>query len=324
MRRGLVIALGAACILGCTAGDVDLGGKECPCATGWYCDRPSRTCRPGLPPDDAGPDDAGPDDAGPGDAGGIDAARNDGGRDAGPRDASSTDAGTDGGGGADGGSDAGPGDTQCDDVHAGAIFCDGLEAEGFAAWSNTAMTDGFIGRATDETFLGAGSMYAQSDAASGRALARYVFPTRYGSGDELFVRGWIYIPSDVSIAGGFTFLQLSELGSPFHHLSLSVSSSDSLNLFFNSEGAAENLFGGTVPRDAWFCAEARVLLHDTSGEVEYWLDDVPQGMMSAMDTLPAGGYERLLAGIVFSSPTQPSARVYLDEIVVDTSRIGCD
>jgi len=300
-------------IVACTAGDVDLSGKLCPCATGWYCDRPTRTCLPGIAPDeDAGSIDA----AGP-DAGGLDA-----GRDGGTRDAGG-DGGTDDGG-TDAGSDAGPGDTQCDDRHAGAVFCDGFETESFAAWTDTAVLDGSLERSTTETFLGDGSLDAEVDAPGGRAITRYFVPTAFGAGDDVYVRAWIFIPAELAIPGGFTFIQASEGPAPYHHLSFSVNSSDVFTIFYNSDGASENLFGGLVRRDAWFCVEARVYLHDTDGIVEFWMDGVRQGGTSATDTLPATGYERILAGVAFSGAAQPTARVLIDEVVVDMEPIGCD
>lgn len=79
----LPLAVASACLVlgACSLGEVDLTGKECPCAQGWVCDRAANECvreHDGGP--DAGPEDAGL-DAGPAD-GGVD-----GGPDAGPPDA---------------------------------------------------------------------------------------------------------------------------------------------------------------------------------------------------------------------------------------------
>jgi len=81
----LPLVFASTLVLGaCNLGEVDLTGKECPCAQGWVCDRSVNECVRDL---DAGPD-AGP-DAGR-DAGldaGMDAGPPDGGPDAGPPDA---------------------------------------------------------------------------------------------------------------------------------------------------------------------------------------------------------------------------------------------
>lgn len=80
----LPLAVASMLVLGaCNLGEVDLTGKECPCAQGWVCDRSVNECVREL---DAG-SDAGPD-------AGVDAASQDAGMDA----------------GADGGPDAGPPD----------------------------------------------------------------------------------------------------------------------------------------------------------------------------------------------------------------------
>ena len=83
-RLPLVLASGFV-LAACNLGEVDLTGKECPCAQGWVCDRSVNECVRAL---DAGPD-AGPDagiDAGPRDAG-EDGGPLDAGEDSGPADA---------------------------------------------------------------------------------------------------------------------------------------------------------------------------------------------------------------------------------------------
>ena len=102
---GLFALLGTAA---CTAGDVDLEGRACPCASGFTCDVARDVCVRG-----SGPRDGGAIDAPLFDGGAVDAPPTDAGRhDAGPADAGAFDASTPDGGPPDGGPlDAGPSDT---------------------------------------------------------------------------------------------------------------------------------------------------------------------------------------------------------------------
>jgi len=42
-----------------------------------------------------------------------------------------------------------------------------------------------------------------------------------------------------------------------------------------------------------------------------------------VDTLPAGGHERACFGIVWSEDEQEPITFFLDEVVIDTSPVGC-
>ncbi len=76
MRRAALLALTLAGA--CRVDEVDLDGKQCPCAAGWTCAPATNTCVRDADLDAAGADGAGPDDAAgdarPGDGGALDAA----------------------------------------------------------------------------------------------------------------------------------------------------------------------------------------------------------------------------------------------------------
>jgi hypothetical protein len=111
--RLLLLAASAAALSGCVLPELNLQGRQCPCAPGWYCQR--GVCMEGeadaeVPDDDGGAGDAGPtpDSGRPGDGGDPDAGDpRDGGE---PRDGGLEDGGVDAGV-VDAGPDAGPRDT---------------------------------------------------------------------------------------------------------------------------------------------------------------------------------------------------------------------
>ena len=311
-----------ALIGGCAPGDVDLSPKICPCAVGYYCDSATRRCIEGTPPDvDAGRD------ASSGDTGVRDAMT---GHDAASRDARvPDDGGPDAGAGTDAGTDAGIdlGPTRCDDIHAGAIFCSGMEPPGFADWSEGSYGDDFayVGRATSPAFLGAGSLYAESNAGSQRAAAFHLFTVPVTSGD-IYLRVMVYVPSGWSFPGGsLSFAQVGMYGAPYHQLSLNLTGMGIVSLYVQAEGGNDAIYGVAVPRDTWFCVEGHAQISDAAGVVELFLDGVSQGdRITSFDTLPTVGYQRVVAGLPFTDPAFSEIRLYLDEIVVSSTRVGCD
>ena len=318
---GTAVASLLALVAGCAPGDVDLSTKICPCAVGYYCDDATRTCIEGTPPGtDGGGRDASGRDAAPVDAApSIDAPMLDTGMPPVPEDA--------GGTGTDAATDAfvDPGATRCDDIHAGAIFCSGMEPAGFADWSEGNYGDdfAFVGRATSPTFLGDGSLYAESNAASQRAAAYNIFTTPITSGD-IYLRTMVYLPSGWSITGASSFAQVGILGAPYHQLSLNVTASGQVSLYFQAEGGSDTIHGAMLPRDTWFCVEGHAQISDTAGRVELFLDGASQGTITSFDTHPTAGYQRVVAGLPFTATDLTEVRLYLDEIVVSGTRVGCD
>ncbi len=43
-----------------------------------------------------------------------------------------------------------------------------------------------------------------------------------------------------------------------------------------------------------------------------------------LDTTVQGGYTNFDAGFHYATPTQPAAKMFIDEIVADTAPIGCN
>lgn len=322
--RGVAKSLGLACAAwiaaGCALAPVDLRGRACPCATGWVC--AAGVCVPSAELDatrlDAGPVDAGPDDAG---------ARED---DASaPLDAqlpavdasdAQLDAGTD--------VDAGPDDTHCDDLYADALFCDGFEFEYPAsrgAWDWELVTAAVGSLATVSTptpRIGGRALAATISAASGRAAlgADLAAPITDG---ELWLRGWYYLPSELAIDG----LSLLYVGS----------TGGAVGISFQTHGGGQaavwigtiSSWRGTtvpIPRDTWACLQLHVIVSETDGAVEMFVDDFLIARHAAIDTLPiaAGGFGVVEAGIEYSNDTQTPGTLYVDEVVLSRTRVACD
>lgn len=269
---------------------------------------PTRTCRPGIAPD--------------ADGGGFDAGRDAGpGMDAGPN----ADAGVPDEGGVDASlPDAAIDDTRCDDLHAGAIFCDGFEgADGFARWTSRYMAGATLAPSATQTFLGAGSLHAQVMDAGGSTAVRRLLDSPITSGD-IYLRAWVYLPGSFTITGSFSLLQAGYDASPWYHLSIGISATGLAEIFIDSEAGARSPTGALVPRDTWVCMEAHVAIANTGGVAELWMNGTLEAQVTDFDTQPALGYERIVAGIPYTDAAQAATEVYLDEIVLSTTRVGCD
>jgi hypothetical protein len=80
----------------------------------------------------------------------------------------------------------------------------------------------------------------------------------------------------------------------------------------------------TVPVDRWFCLELSVQISDKQGRATLWLDGVEENFLPGAPTLPLGGVTTIGVGIASAGSSQPSARVFVDDVVVDTNPIGCE
>lgn len=78
-----------------------------------------------------------------------------------------------------------------------------------------------------------------------------------------------------------------------------------------------------LPFDRWLCIEVRVEVDDP-GRVQLFLDGTLIASRSDIDLLPGTGFSRIAVGLPSTDVGQPSARVYVDEVVIDTQPIGCD
>jgi len=311
---------------GCVLEEVDLEGRACPCADGWTCDATRSVCVRGAGMD-AGGTEAGDTDASVTDSGGTDSGRTDAAAtdaaatDAGPLDGGSTDAAPSDAGPMDAGrSDAGPlDDTICDEL-SGALFCDGFETA-LLPWIARTEVDGTVTPSGARVYRGTRALDAETTAASGKASVTATLGAAVRTGD-LYARGYFYVPSTLD-SEGVSLLYLGESTSPYVGVALQLAADERTDVYV---GPADRLAAGprlAIPRDAWVCLQLHLQLA-MRGRVEAWIDGAVTADESLVDTLPAGGIDRLITGIEFSVPTQLSARVYVDEVAVGPSPIPCD
>ena len=96
---------------------------------------------------------------------------------------------------------------------------------------------------------------------------------------------------------------------------------------FHAHGWAEDsreTFPLPVYRNTWMCIEIHVRFDATDGAIEMFWDGERVAMLTGIDTTAPRGLERIHAGIAWKDVDAAMREVYVDEVVADTSRIGCD
>jgi hypothetical protein len=247
---------------------------------------------------DAGPSDSGPPDGGPPDA---------------PADAPR---------------DAGPpplDDTACDDVHAGAIVCDGFESGDGSMWGATIESPGGALDVLGPPPVPYRGAYAVSarwamDARVEAYLELEPLGTPRTSGD-LYLRGYVYVPGTTAF-DTVNFLGLGENVSPVEGTTVMLRMG-SLATYSGTAGTTlQSSFA--LPRDTWLCVELHVRIGN-AGAIDLYADEMRVAGADPIDTLPGGGISRLTIGAAQYDPrTTPAGTIHLDEVVLDDAPIGCD
>ena len=227
--------------------------------------------------------------------------------------------------------DAGPsGESACYTRFAARLMCEDFEAQTLPDAWNRGETSGQITRvARPPPYRGDGALSAQVTETSGVAFAfRPVFPgQREGS---MFLRSYLYVPSGKQMTGAIVH-GISEESPPYGGVSILLEDARfSIDVHPSGPGLDPTFVHGTtdVPleRDTWLCLQLEVVIHPEEGAVRLRVN----GMLVAestepLDTLPATGYRGVSAGLVYLDPAQETPlQLYVDELVADTGRIGCD
>lgn len=337
------LALAALVAAGCTVEELDLRGRRCPCTDGWVCDEALDECVP------AGRLDGGRDagttpDAGPRDAAGIDAAGTDAGaRDAGSidpgaSDAGARDAGRDGGpppmdagvdaGAPDAGHDAGPPapPSRCGTAHVGREFCDGFDTGDASGWGWTdSNAMGPIAAVTSPVYRGTHSMRFESPRGGDFAIAAtQLFTAMPTPPTDVWVRAYYYFPS--SHPPNIEHLQVGDVGWTQTAVS-SVWGASLVNWHAHGYlGGAYHDVTYAVPLDRWICVEMHVSTDATVGGVElFWDGALLHGdLMLNGQPRPMTRIDTIFVGVVYKETTDPAQVVFVDEVVADVARVGCD
>lgn len=215
--------------------------------------------------------------------------------------------------------DAGPrpGPSRC--PVQGALRCEGFEADG-----GTLATQEIAGALTLDEGRAARGRRSTRVHVDARATPQDVFAFYLDESSlpraQWFARFYIYLESSGRPAGGDLFS--ARRSTDYETLALSLGAGDRLTL---SAGSVTTRALTPLPLDRWVCVEVGVAEAGADLDARVWLDDAevselrPDGGIIA-----APGFDQLLFGLSWTPPAaHPAVDLWLDEVLVMTSRVGC-
>ncbi|MDB4968962.1 MAG: hypothetical protein JWN44_4651 [Myxococcales bacterium] len=209
------------------------------------------------------------------------------------------------------------------------VFCDGFENEtgaAFTAWTAAAVANagGGPGNAGTAVTVQAGAPVCAGSrslhaVASGSSQQAFVYKSGLAYPATTYLRAFVYLPSATSTNASY---DLFSFGTADASQYLQIGYDAPAGKLFAFRNFAPQIdFPTTLPLDRWLCVEATLRLDATAGSLAIAIDGAPLGMQTGTATQPAGAtYSVFQAGLVFATM---STELYLDEIVLSATAVGC-
>lgn len=212
----------------------------------------------------------------------------------------------------------GGGPSRC--LAAGVLFCDGFEF-GLGLWTPQ-LTGGQAAPDTTRAYRGTFSLHAHVDAVSQSGPVKAVEQHYQSLPADVFVRMFVYLPSPFPPSSP-AFVDVLGGSSPYAGVQLrgqppGVVAATAYN------GPTDDWQSATpMPLDQWTCLE--IESDGPSQTFRAWLDDVPLTDLTLTfpSALPPLGTVQVGLGYFTPSVPQGASDVWIDEVAVDGSRIGC-
>ena len=201
------------------------------------------------------------------------------------------------------------------------LFCDDFE-DGLAKWDYAVHTRGSTAVTTDYKRAGSYAMRASTSAstASVRSQARRsVKALGHRKAGNLWARYYYYLPSSVTLTQKFSTGVISEYEDPWLGFSVLIFP-DGIGL---ESGGNSRKISTTFPRDQWVCVEMHVQVA-SSGTFEFFMNGAPVISLSGLNTIPAQGYTLFEVGVHYANLNQGPITTYTDDVMLGTSRLGCN
>jgi len=206
------------------------------------------------------------------------------------------------------------------------LLCDGFEGDSgtmFLGWTDSVSANGSVAAATTPVCRGVTSMHAH---VSGGAQAARIYRNALALGMAAYVRTFLYIPTGTD----WTTLSYGD------YYEFGDGSGGTVNIRFGgTEGkiyversfAANEPEVGTLPRAQWICLEMYVAFSSTAGHVTLWINEAMVADYPSIPTLnPAGNSLPTFLALGENGTLSGSTGMidlYVDEVVVSTTPIGC-
>jgi hypothetical protein len=243
----------------------------------------------------------------------------------------SLDAGSDAG--SDAGGDAGAADSgvvasqKCLE-RPGAVFCDSFEAPDpdFMLWSFESLTNGTVARSMTRARTGQWSLRSATTQGAGTQARLATLELNKQMSGDAWMRFYNWVPASVDIQQHFSIGIISEADIPWNGFEVRILKGDIVDL---NTSSALVVVDGVTPkvtytRDAWVCVEMHVFIDAIAGFYEAYLDSTLAVRSPMTDTTTASGYSAAEVGVHYAPTDQGPVELFVDDVVVARSRIGCD
>jgi hypothetical protein len=144
----------------------------------------------------------------------------------------------------------------------------------------------------------------------------------------VFARAWVYLPSTSPLPGNnfFGLIEVRQTAAPFFGVALQINASSSSVTNWTTNPDTVTRTSTALPRDAWTCVEWQVSYGATDGSSRFWIGGAsePAIAQGPIMTAPTPPYRTFVLGAYFGgNATQPAFDLWLDDVVLDATLIGC-
>jgi hypothetical protein len=209
---------------------------------------------------------------------------------------------------------------------ANVLFCDGFE-NGSSAWT-VFSAHGSVAIDSSKAYRGRHALHARTEAVTGTSLpmigAGYGHTFASSLPFPLFIRMFVYMPSPVPPSVG-AFVDVLQNASPYAGMQLNIRPPGGYlgGTAYNGLDSDWSATSDLLPPDAWACVEIEIDGPATN-LVRVFLSDVELTAMreGLPSDVPPLGILQVGLGY-YAANAQAASDLWIDEVAVDGSRIGC-
>jgi hypothetical protein len=207
----------------------------------------------------------------------------------------------------------------------GAILCDNFE-EGTidtTRWQQLTLTSATLTVDQQQAHSGSYSLHASTDAvtATGTNPGGYAVHEDSSLPLDFFVRFYVYVPS-TGTAPSKSQIVSQLVASTGDGMQIDINSGYLALTSWANNPVLDQTSDTPLTADLWHCIEWEAL-EGSPGATAVWIDGIQVTGLGPTVTAPA--YNTVQFGIgFFQAPVQPRFEVWIDDVVVQTMRVGCD
>ncbi len=221
--------------------------------------------------------------------------------------------------------------TACGAGLTGLLFCEDFENGlpvsaanfGYVSTPNgsVALATNIVRSGTRAAHLRVGDVSPVYNARPAHFYQRFATPLTQG---QIYIRMFFYMPSDFTAPPWNVLVELTQANSGTNRVKVVQEANDAFGFaVYTSKDDYSYRGPNAFQRNRWHCLEMAVTLaNGNNGRVEYFLDGQSMATLAMVDTAATGGWEGFNFGAI-ANPTGVGVNMYVDDVAIATSRIGC-